>query len=290
MLKKRIVATLIIKDRRVVQSIGFNKYLPVGRADISAEFLNKWGIDEIVLLDIDATAQDKKPDIDLITQVSKKSLAPLTVGGGIKSVGEIRKLIRYGADKVSINKEAIKNPNIIREASKIFGSQCIVVSIDVKKIKGGYEVYSDSGRVPTGLNPIEWAKEVERLGAGEILLNSIDKDGLKSGYDIKIIKEITGAVSIPVIALGGAGHPKHFLEVLEEGDAMAAAAGNFFHFTEHSPITVKAYLFKKNIDVRIDTYADYEGTSFIEGSGRIKKRPEDYLNKLRFEYISDEII
>ena len=171
MLKKRIVASLTVKNGMVVQSIGFNKYLPIGRVDISVEFLNKWGIDEIVLLDIDATNQNRNPNFNMVTEASKKSFVPLTVGGGIKNLEDIRRLIHFGADKISINKVALTSPKIIKEASEVFGNQCIVVSIDVRKNKNRYEVYSDNGKNPTGLNPVKWAKEAEKLGAGEILLN-----------------------------------------------------------------------------------------------------------------------
>lgn len=290
MLKKRIVAVLIIKDGIVVQSIGFNKYLPVGNLAISVEFLNRWGIDEIVLLDIDKTKEKKGPDFKLISEVSKKGFVPLTIGGGIRNLEDMRKLVHYGADKISINKLALENPNIIKKASEIFGSQCLVVSIDVKKINGKYQVFSDGGKNPTGLNPVKFAKEVESLGAGEILLNSIDKDGSKQGYDLKLVKEVSQAVLIPVIACGGAGQPKHFLDVFTKTNAMAAAASNFFHFTEHSPIIVKSFLLKSGVDVRLDTSANYEKIDFFNDNGRIKKRPETYLDKLRFEYISEEKI
>ncbi len=289
MLRKRIVATLVIKNGIVVQSIGFNRYLPVGNALICVEFLNKWGIDEIVLLDIDKTAQGKGPDFKLITEVSKKSFVPLTVGGGIRDLNDIRKLIHCGADKISINKAAIKTPKIIKEAANIFGTQCIVISMDVKKKNGRYEIYSDNGKTPTGLEPLKWAKRIEDLGAGEILLNSIDRDGSKRGYDLNIIKKVSKEISIPVIACGGASQPKHFLEVFTKTGASAAAAGNFFHFTEHSPITVKSFLLNRGVDVRLDTNANYKETKFME-NGRIAKRPEDYLDKLRFEYIKEEVI
>lgn len=290
MLKKRIVVSLVIKNGMVVQSIGFSKYLPIGRVDISVEFLSRWGIDEIVLLDIDATSQNRKPDFEMVTNASRKSFVPLTVGGGIDSLEDIRKLVHYGADKVSINKIALTNPKIIKEASEIFGAQCIVVSMDVKKNNNHYEVYSDNGKNPTGLNPVEWAKEIEKLGAGEIFLNSIDRDGSKLGYDLRIIKDVADSVSIPVIACGGAGHPKHFLEVLTKTGASAAAAGNFFQFTEHSPMTVKSYLLQNKVNVRLDSYANYKGVNFMRESGRIAKRADDYLEKLRVKYIPDEII
>lgn len=290
MLKKRIVASLIVKNGRVVQSIGFKKYLPVGDVGVSVEFLNKWGIDEIVLLDIDATRQKRGPDFKLVMKISQKSFAPLTVGGGIRSIDDIRKLIRYGADKISINKISLLDSSIIKKAAEIFGSQCIVVSADVKKKNRRYEIFSDNGKVPTGLDAVKWAKKIEGLGAGEIFLNSIDRDGLKSGYDLKIIKQVADSISIPIIACGGAGHPKHFLEAFTKAGASAAAAGNFFHFTEHSPIIVKSYLLQNKVDVRLDSYTNYKDINFIKENGRIAKRSDNYLDKIRFEYLPEEII
>ncbi len=290
MLHKRVVACLVIKNGRVVQSIGFEKYLPVGSPRISVEFLNRWGIDEVILLDIDAAAENRQPDFEMVTESSKKGFVPLTVGGGIKSIDDMRKLIHCGADKVSINKVSLKKPAIIGEAAAVFGSQCVVVSMDVKNTGSGkYEVFSDSGKNPTGLSPVSWAREVESLGAGEILLNSVDRDGMKNGYDLKLISSVASAVTIPIIACGGVGHPEHFLEGITKGHASAVAAGNFFHFTEHSPVTAKAYLNKQGIDVRLDTYSNYKEAGFKK-SGRISKMPEDYLDELRFEIIPEEVI
>lgn len=291
MLKKRIVAVLIIKDRIVVQSIAFNKYLPVGDPRVSVEFLSKWGIDEIIVLDIDATSHNRKPNFNLITEISKRIFVPLTVGGGINTLEDMRQLIHCGADKISINKAALENPEIIKKAALIFGNQCMVVSLDIKINKNGnYEIFSDSGKIATGLEPVSFVKKVEALGAGEIFINSIDRDGSKSGYDLKLIKMISDAVKIPIIACGGVGLPQHFLEGFVKGGASASAAGNFFHFTEHSPIIVKSYLTQKGVDIRLDTYANYKDINFDEESGRILKRPEHYLDKLRFEYLSEEII
>lgn len=290
MLKKRIAACLTIKNRIVVQSVGFNEYLPVGSPMIAAEALNRWGIDEIIILDLDATREGRKPDFDLVTEVSKKIFVPLTVGGGIQNIEDIKKLISSGADKVSINKASWLSPEIISKGARMFGSQCIAVSIDVKIKPGkGWEVVCDSGQTLMSISPVEWARKVEKLGAGEILLNSVDKDGSKIGYDINLIKAVSGAVSIPVIACGGAGHPKHFLEGIIKGGASAVAAGNFFHFEEHSPIIVKSYLVKKGIKLRLESYAAYHEAGF-QANGRLSKKSGDYLDKLRFEIIKEEII
>lgn len=290
MLKKRVVATVIMKEGMVVQSIGFQKYLPVGDVGICIEFLNNWGIDEIILLNIDETRKSKGPDFDKLIGISQKCFVPLTVGGGIRNVEDMRKLVHYGADKISINTLALEDLNSIKEASEIFGSQCVVVSIDVKKVKGKYEIFSSSKSRGTGLDPVVFAKKAEQLGAGELLVHAIDRDGAKSGYEVELVKKIADAVSIPTIASGGAGHPKHFLEVFEKTNAMAVAAGNFFHFTEHSPMLVKSFLGKNGIDVRVDTQANYQQADFFKEDGRIKKRKDAYLNQLRFEYISEEKI
>ncbi|MEK6938035.1 MAG: imidazole glycerol phosphate synthase cyclase subunit [Nanoarchaeota archaeon] len=294
MLKKRIVACLNIKNGIVVQSLSFNKYLPIGKPAIAIEFLNSWGIDEIILLDMDATPQKRKPNFELINLLSKKCFVPLTVGGGITTVEDVKQLVQSGADKVSINTAAVTNPVLISEASKIFGNQCIAVSIDAKKINrsdgiSSYEVFLNSGKQATGLDPIELAKKVESLGAGEILINSIDKDGSKEGYDLELIKAVSNAVSIPVIACGGVGCPQHLLEGIALGKASAVAAGNFFHFTEHSPIVAKSYLRRKGINVRLDTYANYLWSEF-DKLGRIAKYSEGHLSEIRFEYFPKETI
>lgn len=291
MLKKRLVACLIVKDGIVVQSIGFRQYLPVGSVAVAVEFLNKWGIDEIIILDIDATPKKRTPSFHLITEASKKSFVPLTVGGGIQNLDDMKKLIHFGADKIAINTISITNPHIISEAAGVFGNQCIVVSIDVKVNEhGGYEVFTQSGRVAAGKDPVTWAEEVEKLGAGEILLTSVDRDGSKRGYDLNIVKAVSNAISIPLIACGGVGHLRHFVEGIEEGGASAVSAGNFFHFTEHSPIIAKEYMRQAGIDVRLDTYANYKDINFDEITARVMKRPDQYLEMLRFEYHPEEVI
>jgi len=289
-LKNRVIGCLIVKGGIVVQSTGFRSYLPVGRPEIAVEFLNSWGIDEIVLLDIDATREGRGPDIGLVARASKCGLVPLTVGGGIRHIDDIRDLIHAGADKVSINKAALLTPVLVREAAAVFGSQCIVVSIDARQNSPRkWEVYSDGGRVATGKEPWTWAREVERLGAGEIFLTSVDRDGGFNGYDLELISRVAGAVTIPVIVCGGAGHPKHFLEALGIDGVSAVAAGNFFHFTEHSVVVAKAYLKAVGIDIRLDTYPTYGEAEFAE-NGRILKKPDPVLEELIFEFIPKEVI
>lgn len=291
MLKKRLTACVIVKDGRVVQSIGFKRYLPVGTLDVTVEFLNNWGIDEIVILDMDATAQGRRPDYDRIARISKKNFAPLAVGGGIRTVEDMRRLVHSGADKIVINTVALNRPGIISEAADVFGAQCIVVSIDVRKNSDGkFEVYRDSARVATGKDPVQWAKEVEALGAGEIFLNAVDRDGLKQGYDLELIQSVSSAINIPVIACGGVGSAKHVLEAATQTAASALAVGNFLNFTEQSPMLIKAYLAQHGIDVRMDTYASFKDHQLDEEFGRLTKKSDDVLDKLRFVYHPEEVI
>lgn len=289
MLSKRVVASLIVKDDIVVQSIGFAKYLPIGSPEIAVEFLNAWGADEIIVLDIGESRTHRSPNLSLISALSKVSRVPLTVGGGIDSIKVMRELIKGGADKIAINRAAVVNPRVITEAARIFGNQCVVVSIDARKTKGRhYEVFIDSGTVATGKDPIILAKECASLGAGEILIRSIDKDGSKSGFDIDLVRSVAEAVDVPVIAAGGCGHPQHLLDVFQKGKADAAAIGNMLHFSEHSVNMVKAFL-RPHVDVRLDTYASYEDFSF-DRLGRVNKRPDAKLEKLRFEHHPEEVI
>ena len=289
MLKKRISACVIYKDGIVVQSIGFNRYLPVGSPEVTVEFLSEWGIDEIIFLDIRASLDNRGPDFDLIKRISKKCFVPLLVGGGIRNIEDMKLLIHCGADKISINKLAFSEPNIINESAEVLGSQCIVVSMDIRSVNGKYIVFTDSGRKSTGLGAVERAKEIQRRGAGEIFLTSIDKDGTKSGLDLELTKLVSNSLTIPVIACGGVGHPRHFSEGLIEGNVSAVAAGNFFHFTEHSPIVSKAFLLTKDIKLRLDTYANYRDFHF-DKEGRLEKRQDSYLEKILFEYCPKEII
>ncbi|MBI2102870.1 imidazole glycerol phosphate synthase subunit HisF [Candidatus Woesearchaeota archaeon] len=290
MLKKRIIANLVVRDGIVVQSIGFERYLPVGKPEVAVEFLNAWGIDEIIIADINAGIERRIPDLQMISSISKKCFVPVTVAGGIKSIEMMRELIRCGADKIAINTAAVEHPSLISEGAEVFGSQCIVVSIDVRKnSEGKYEVFSRGGRRPTGLNPVEFAQTCEQLGAGEIIINSIDRDGSRKGYDLSLVASVSDAVSIPVIALGGAGHPRHFVDALTTGKATAAAAGNFFHFCEQSVVLTKEFLTRNQVNVRHDTYAQYADFLF-DGGGRIQRRSDDELQGLRFKFLPKESI
>jgi cyclase len=283
MLKKRLIPCLVLRDGLIVQSIGFERYLPIGRPGIVIEFVTNWDVDEIVLLDITASAQRRKPDMAMIEMISRRCFVPLTVGGGISSIDDIQNVLHAGADKIAVNTAAIRNPSFIRESAAVFGSQCIVVSMDVKvNSKGRHEVMTDAGRTFSGLDPVDWARTVEGLGAGEIFLNSVDRDGKKSGYDLDVISRVSGAVSIPVIACGGVGKMADLADGVIQGHAAAVSAGNIFHYTEHSTIVAKAHLKKAGVDVRLNTSAKYDSFDFDE-LGRIVKREDASLEDLWFE-------
>lgn len=256
---------------------------------MAVEFLSQWGIDEIAVIDISATAKNRGPNFSLIAQASKKCFTPLSVGGGIRGIADMRKLNQLGAEKIIINNLALREPEIITQAAEIFGSQFVVISIDAKKVGNAYEVFSDQGQRPTGLAPAALAKKVESMGAGEIFLNCIDRDGAKIGFASELINEVAEKVRIPVIACGGAGQALDFYEVAKKTKASAIAAGNFFHFTEHSPIVLKSFLKGKGLPIRLETYAQYDGAAWDQ-LGRLNKRAEKYLDKLRFMHLPEEII
>lgn len=237
---------------RVVKGINFVNLKDVGDPVEIAEFYNKEGADEIVFLDISATHEGRKTMIDVVERTAEKVFIPLTVGGGIKTVDDFKDILRAGADKISVNSAAIRNPNIVTEAARKFGSQCVVVAIDGKKREDstGWNVYINGGRIDTGLDAVEWAKRVEKLGAGEILLTSMDADGTKNGYDIEFTKAIIDSVNIPVIASGGCGKLEHFSKVFKESKADAALAASLFHYRELTIGQVKDYLAKEGLEVR----------------------------------------
>ncbi|SNZ11304.1 imidazole glycerol phosphate synthase subunit HisF [Hydrogenobacter hydrogenophilus] len=251
MLAKRIIPCLDVDKGRVVKGIKFKNLVDAGDPVETALAYEEQGADELVFLDITASYEDRNIMLDVVKAVAENVFMPFTVGGGIRNLEDIRKLLLAGADKVSINTSAVKNPDLIKESAKLFGSQCIVVAIDAKRKEKGWEVYINGGRTPTGLDVIEWAKKVSELGAGEILLTSMDKDGTKSGYDIELTKMVSESVHIPVIASGGAGSVEHFYQVFTEGKADAALAASLFHFKEVSIPQLKEYLFSRGVPVRL---------------------------------------
>ncbi len=252
MYAQRIIPCLDIKDGRVVKGINFVDLKDAGDPVECAVAYEAAGADEIVFLDITATSDGRKTVADLVKAVASRVFIPITVGGGIRTSEDIRTLLRAGADKVSLNSAAVKRPELIAEGAKDFGSQCIVAAIDAKrKADGSWEVYTAGGRTATGLDVIEWAKETERLGAGEILLTSMDRDGTKSGYDLELTYAVSSSVNIPVIASGGAGDYSHFYDAFAEGRADAVLSASLFHYNQISIPKLKKYLSDKRIPVRL---------------------------------------
>ena len=252
MLKKRLIPVLILRDGLVVQSIQFKHTNVIHWKPVTAvDFFNRWAVDEIAVLDVSRNQKQRDKFYDVVLGLSKKCFVPLTVGGRVDSVDEVRKLLRLGADKVTINTEAVRRPQLIKECAEVFGSQCIVISIDVKDHgEGKYEAYIDRGSEPTGLSPFDWARQAQEMGAGEIFLNCIDRDGFRQGYDLVLLRGVVDAVDIPVIAMGGVFTWQHLVDGVIEGGADAVAAANIFHYTEHSTKKAKRYMREAGIDVR----------------------------------------
>lgn len=251
-LAKRIIPCLDVKDGMVVKGIKFLNLKKAGDPVKAASVYDRQGGDELVFLDITASNEKRNIIINVVRKTAAKLFIPLTVGGGIRNITDIRNLLKAGADKISINTAAVYNPRLIKESSKLFGSQCIVVAIDAKRCgKKKWEVYTHGGRTPTGIDAVKWARKAEKLGAGEILLTSMDADGTKEGYDIQLTRTVSEAVRIPVIASGGAGGLSHLYDVLTKGKADAVLAASIFHYKEYSVRKVKEYLRRRGITVRI---------------------------------------
>ncbi len=251
MLKNRIIPCLDVKNGRVVKGINFLDLKDAGDPVEQAKIYSESGADEICFLDITASNENRKTIFDVVKKTSANCFVPLTVGGGIKNLEDINNLLVSGADKVSINTAAVNNQNLIKESSKKFGSQCIVVAIDVKKKRDSWEIFTHGGRTETGIDALEFAKKMEDSGAGELLITSMDRDGTKKGYDIKLISEIEKIVNIPIIASGGAGTLEHLFEGLKYGKASGVLAASIFHYGTHSIQEAKQYLDSKGIPVRI---------------------------------------
>lgn len=253
MFTKRIIPCLDVHDGRVVKGVNFVNLKDAGDPVEIAKAYDKAGADELVFLDITASSDRRGTVVDMVRKVAENVFIPFTVGGGIRTVEDFKLLLREGADKISINSSAIDTPDLIREAAEKFGSQCVVVAIDAKKRAdgSGWNVYKNGGRIDTGLDVLEWAKRAEELGAGEILLTSMDCDGVKGGYDLAVTKAVAQTVLIPVIASGGAGTQEHFYEALTEGKADAALAASLFHYKELEIKQVKEYLKEKGVSVRL---------------------------------------
>lgn len=251
MLAKRIIPCLDIKDGRVVKGVNFIDLRDAGDPVEQAQIYNDAGADELVFLDISATIEGRKTTANMVTAVSEQVFMPLTVGGGIKSIQDMRRLLLAGADKISINTEAVNHPQLITEGANRFGSQCIIIAVDARKTgENQWEVVTHGGRVSTGLDAIDWIKTAVSLGAGEVLLTSMDADGTLSGYDLSLTRTAAEAVNVPIIASGGAGTPEDFADVLTKGKADAALAASLFHDQKLSIPELKSYLSKRNISIR----------------------------------------
>jgi cyclase len=251
MLAKRIIPCLDVKDGRVVKGIQFENLRDAGDPVELGKYYVEERADELVFLDITASKEKRPIVYDLVERVAKQVFIPFTIGGGLTSTPEIREILIRGADKISLNTAAVQNPSLISEAAEAFGSQCVVVAIDVKSVGGGrWEIYTHGGSRPTGIEAVAWAKEVEKRGAGEILLTSMDRDGSKEGFDLKITRQISTALNIPVIASGGGGDMESFSDVFDKGAADAALAASIFHYKEYRIKDVKEFLAARNIVVR----------------------------------------
>ncbi len=251
-MKVRIIPCLDVDRGRVVKGINFVDLVDAGDPVEQAKIYSESGADEITFLDITATHEKRNPMVDIIEKTAYQCFVPLTVGGGVRKLSDMDKFLSVGADKVSVNSAAINNPSLIMEGAKKFGNQCIVVAIDAKKVKNTWRVFVNGGRINTNLDAITWAKEAEDLGAGEILLTSMDRDGTKKGFDLDLTKKISEAVSIPVIASGGVGTLDHFVDGFRKGKASALLAASVFHFGKLSISEVKKHLILNDIDVRMD--------------------------------------
>lgn len=250
---KRVIPCLDVKDGRVVKGVKFLNLKDAGDpAEVAAAY-DREGADEVVFLDINASADSRATQLEWVRQVASKVFIPFTVGGGIRTVEDFKAILREGADKIAINSAAIMNPRLISDGADKFGSQCVVVAIDAKRRENGsgWSVYKNGGRVDMGLDAVEWAVKAEKLGAGEILLTSMDADGTKAGYDLELTKAVAESVSIPVIASGGAGKPEHFYEALADAKAEAVLAASLFHYKELEIKQVKEYLRKKGVSIRL---------------------------------------
>lgn len=250
MLKTRIIPCLDVANNRVVKGVNFENLVDAGDPVVQAKFYCDEGADELCFLDITASNENRDTVYEMVSKVAEVCFIPFTVGGGVRKVEDISKLLNSGADKVCINSAAVKNPQIIADSAKKFGSQCVVAAVDVKKSANGYEVYVNGGRTPTGIEAINWILHLEKLGAGEILLTSMDRDGTKIGYDLELLDQVSKKVKIPVIASGGVGNLEHLEQGIKNG-ASAVLAASIFHFRSHTILEAKKFLQSKNIAVRI---------------------------------------
>lgn len=256
MLKARVIPTLLWKGVGLVKGVGFDSWRRVGPVLPAIKVYNARDVDELLLVDIMAASTGERPDADSISDFARECFVPFTVGGGVSSIEDIQALLYAGADKVSINSAAYADPAFVTRAANRFGAQCIVASVDARRYGGGYRCFSHAGSVDTGLEPLDWALRLQDLGAGEILITSIDVDGTMQGYDLRLVELISGKVGLPVIASGGAGSYEHMRQAIQEAGASAVAAASMFHFTEQTPKGAREYLAQAGIPTRLNYQAD----------------------------------
>jgi len=250
-LKQRLIPSLLLKQGRCVKTIKFGTIRDVGNPVTAVRVYDAQGADELIFLDITASSEGRDTLFDIVAQTAEQCFMPLTVGGGVRSLGDIRQLLRAGADKVSINTAAVENPQFIKEAADSFGSQCIVVSIDARQMAPkGYEVFTYRATKPTGLDPVEWARRAVDCGAGEIFITAVDRDGTMEGYDLGLVRSVAAAVTVPVVASGGCGTLQHLVDGIRIGHASAVSAASLFHFTDQSVIKAKTFMQVAGLDVR----------------------------------------
>jgi len=252
MVKIRVLPTLLFKDLGLVKGVSFDSWRRVGSAMQAIKVYNLREVDEVIFLDIAATQEGRPPDFELVDELADECFMPLTVGGGVRTLEHVRRLLQVGADKVAVNTAAVETPALVSEIAETFGSQCVVVSIDFKRLPGGRcAVFTHSGTRATDKDPVEFAQEMEARGAGEILLTSIERDGTMSGYDLEVVRRLSNAVTIPVICSGGAGNYDHMVAAVQEGCASAVAAASIFHFTQQTPLEAKRHMHDHGIAVRL---------------------------------------
>lgn len=251
MVKTRLIPTLQLKNWGLVKSKQFASWRPIGPATVAGKVYNARGVDELIALDIDAPREKRPPNVPLLRDLADVCFMPFTAGGGVRSTKDIQTLLHSGADKVSLNSAVIEHPEVVTECAEEFGVQCVVASIDAKSTGGAHEAFIEAGTRATGRSAVEHAKEAVQLGAGEILLTSIDRDGTMEGYDLQLLSAVSEAVDVPVIACGGAGKPEDFVEAINEGGADAVSAASIFHFTRYTPNDIKQHMSEAGLDVRI---------------------------------------
>lgn len=262
MLKVRLIPTIILKGEMLVQSVGFKKFLPIGKVDAAIEFFTNWDVDEIIISDIDATRENRGPLLKVIERAAKNCFVPLTVGGGVRALQDVKDLLNAGADKVCVNTAAFEKPDFVSDIARIYGNQFVTVSVDTKKVNGVDKSFVRNATVDTGLTAVDFAKRAVELGAGEIMLHSVDRDGSKQGYDLELLKQVRKVVDVPIIASGGVGSFKHMADGVNLGQASAVAAGNIFQYTELSTIAAKSFMKKNGVQIRIDSDVTYENYRF----------------------------